>query len=107
MEKRDRTRKKVRITIQAEPGAIRGYTSDISRGGLFIVTTKLLQPGTRIRLKVATESGPALGIGTVKWAKRVPPQLIRDMRGGMGVEFTWLSPELKALVESMFGEKPV
>lgn len=99
MEKRDNTRKRIRITLQAEPGSIRAYTSDLSRNGLFMVTTKVLPPGTRVRIKVQTESGPALGIGTVRWAKRVPPLIIRDTKGGMGVEFTWMSPELKELIE--------
>lgn len=99
MEKRDLSRKRLRLTIAAEPGSIRAYTGDLSSGGLFIVTTKVLPPGTRVRLKVQTEEGPALGIGVVKWAKRVPAQLIRDSKGGMGIEFTWLSPELQNLID--------
>lgn len=98
MEKRDQRRKRVRITLSAEPGAIRAYTGDISQGGLFIVTTKILQPGTRVRLNILTKEGPALGVGIVKWAKRIPMQLLRDAKGGMGIEFTWVSPELEKLI---------
>lgn len=103
MEKRDNTRKRARITLQAEPGSIRAYTSDVSHSGLFIVTTKVLPPGTRVRIKVQTEEGPALGIGVVRWAKRVPAMIIRDTKGGMGVELTWMSPELKGLIEKTMG----
>lgn len=92
-------RKRLRLTLVAEPGSIRAYTGDVSSGGLFIVSTKVLPPGTRVRLKIQTEEGPALGIGTVKWAKRVPTQLIRDSKGGMGIEFTWLSPELQKIID--------
>lgn len=99
MNKRELARRRVRMTLSAEPGEIRAYTGDISHGGLFIVTTKVLPPGTRVRLKVQSKEGPALGVGIVKWAKRVPAQLIRDARGGMGIEFTWLSPELKRLID--------
>lgn len=99
MDKRDNTRRHVRIYLRAEPGEIRAFTGDLSRGGLFIVCTKTFPPGTRVRIQVDTPSGVALGVGTVKWAKRVPTQVMRDIKGGMGIEFTWLSSELKKLIE--------
>lgn len=87
--------------MSAEPGSIKAYTGDVSHGGLFIVTTKVLPPGTRVRLNVQSKEGPALGVGVVKWAKRVPTMIIRDAKGGMGIEFTWMSSELKKLIDEV------
>jgi Tfp pilus assembly protein PilZ len=104
VEKRDKRRKKVRLTVFAEPGSIRAYTADLGYGGIFLVTTKVHQPGSRIRLVVRDYEGKtALGVGVIRWSKRIPPSLIRATKGGMGVEFTWVSPELQALVDSIMG----
>lgn len=99
MEKRGDRRRRVRLTVSVEPGSIRAHTADLSSGGLFVVSAKILRPGTRVRLMVRTPEGPALGVGVVRWAKRVPTSLIRTTRGGMGIEFTWMSPELREMVE--------
>lgn len=84
----------------AEPGAIRAYTADVSPGGMFIVCAKVFPPGTRVRLMVRSKEVLALGVGVVRWAKRVPPGLLQSVKGGMGVEFTWISPELQTLIDS-------
>ncbi len=103
MEKRAKNRKKIRLSVQAEPGSIRAYTADVSPTGLFLVSAKVFKPGTRLRLIVRTDEGAALGVGVVRWAKRVPPSLLRTTRGGMGVEFTWVSPELRKVLNEMLG----
>jgi hypothetical protein len=89
--------------VQAEPGALRGFTADVSHGGLFFVTARVFKPGTRVRLMVRTPDGVALGVGVVRWAKQVPPTLIQVAKGGMGIEFTWISPELQALLDRSIG----
>jgi hypothetical protein len=100
MEKRDIKRKRVRLSLRAEPGNIKAYSGDLSETGIFIITTKVLRPGTRLRIIVNVDDGSALGVGIVRWAKRVPSQLIRNVgvKGGMGVEFTWVSTELRELI---------
>jgi hypothetical protein len=104
MDQRDKRRKKIRLLVQAEPGSIRAFTADVSAGGLFLVSTKVLKPGTRIRLLVRGGEEIALGVGVVRWAKRVPPHLIRTTRGGMGIEFTWVSPELRKVLDDTLAE---
>jgi Tfp pilus assembly protein PilZ len=104
VEKRDKRRKKVRFTVFAEPGSIRAHTADMGYGGIFLVTTKVYKPGSRIRVVVRAHDGTnALGVGIVRWSKRIPPALIRSAKGGMGVEFTWVSPELQSLVDGTMG----
>jgi uncharacterized protein (TIGR02266 family) len=106
VEKRGERRRRVRLTVQVEPGSIRAHSADLSSGGIFIVSAKILNPGTRVRLMVRTPEGPVLGVGVVRWAKRVPTSLIRTTRGGMGIEFTWMSPELRELVERSTNPAP-
>jgi len=103
MEKRDNRRKRIRVTLSAEPGSIRAFTGDLSYNGLFVVSAKVLPPGTRIRLQVHTKEGVALGVGVVRWARRVPMEVMRDIKGGMGVEFTWISAELKKFIDGNMG----
>ena len=50
----------------------------------------------------ATPRGPAWAEGIVRWAKRVPPHLLLHVRGGMGIELTAVSPELKAHLDRLF-----
>lgn len=101
MEKRDNKRKKLRLLVQADPGAFRAVTADISKTGMFLVSTKTFAPGTKVRLTIKTNDGVALGVGVVRWAKRVPQVLIRHARGGMGIEFTWVSPELQEVLDGI------
>ncbi|PLX39922.1 MAG: hypothetical protein C0609_12800 [Deltaproteobacteria bacterium] len=102
MEKRGTNRKRLRLLVHAQPGDIRAYCGDISSTGLFLVSTKIHKPGTKIRLEISDKQGNiSLGVGVVRWAKRVPSTLMRFSRGGMGVEFTWLSPEMKRMIEDI------
>jgi c-di-GMP-binding flagellar brake protein YcgR len=101
LEKRDNKRKKLRLLVQADPGAFRAVTADISKTGMFLVSTKTFAPGTKVRLTIKTNDGVALGVGVVRWAKRVPQVLIRHARGGMGIEFTWVSPELQEVLDGI------
>jgi c-di-GMP-binding flagellar brake protein YcgR len=98
LDKRDNKRKRIRLTVIAEPGAIRAYTADVSAGGMFLVCSKVFAPGTRVRVMVRTTDGLALGVGVVRWSKRVPPVMLQHVKGGMGIEFTWISPELQEIL---------
>ncbi len=102
MEKRDNKRKRQRFLVRAEPGSVRAFTYDLSPTGLFLVSAKVFKPGTRVRLEVDDKSGElGMGVGVVRWAKSVPPSLIRYSRGGMGIEFTWISPELQKIIDKV------
>lgn len=100
-EKRDTRRRKVRLIVQTDPGSFRAVTVDISMTGLFLLTSKPQTPGTKVRLTFNTPSGLALGAGVVRWSKRVPPALLQHSKGGMGIEFTWISEELQIYLESI------
>ncbi len=70
------------------------YTTNLSRGGVFVKTSLPLEPGEKVRLRV-TIPGQDLPFpldGVVRWHRKVG-----DESGdpGMGIEFTDFSDELK------------
>ena len=85
----------MRLGVRVEPVAITAVTHDVSRVGLFVRTSRVLAPGVEVVLKLSLPTGSARATGIVRWAKRVPQQLLSDVRGGMGIEFSSLSGELK------------
>jgi Tfp pilus assembly protein PilZ len=91
MENRGILRSKKRLTVRFGIDEFKdmGYTEDISPSGLFIQTVKVLKPGTRLQVQLTTRDGKMVLLkGQVRWAKRVPPQLVRKIKAGMGVKIT-------------------
>jgi hypothetical protein len=86
------------MRVSLEPGSVTSVTGDLSLGGIFVHSARVLKPGTQVRVVVQLPMGPARAEGVVRWAKRVPPQFLGHVRGGMGLEFTWCSPELEAFL---------
>jgi len=91
-EKRDIKRHKKRLTVRFgidAPNRL-AYSEDISAHGLFIKTPNIIPPGTRIKIELALPNNdPVLVEGMIRWAKKVPPQLIHlAIKCGMGVEIT-------------------
>ena len=66
------------------PGKI-AFTDDITHEGLFIRTGLVVAPGTRLVVELSPPEGNILLQAEVRWAKRIPPQMLHKMKGGMGV----------------------
>jgi hypothetical protein len=66
------------------PGKI-AFTDDITHEGLFIRTGLVVAPGTRLVIELSPPEGRILLWAEVRWAKRIPPQMLHKMKGGMGV----------------------
>lgn len=66
------------------PGKI-AFTDDITHEGLFIRTGLVVVPGTRLIVELNPREGRILLQAEVRWAKRIPPQMLHKMKGGMGV----------------------
>jgi len=98
MERRKIRRKRIRFRISLDPGAWTAFTGDLTPGGLFVSSARVHPPGTRVRLVVRLPDGDAHGEGVVRWAKRVPAAFLSHVRGGMGIQFTGLSPALQAFL---------
>jgi hypothetical protein len=92
LEKRSGTRRvKKRITVRfGEDAAERvAFTEDISRAGIFIKSAKIIAPGKPVRVEFELDSGTVKIVGTVAWARKVPPNMIRLVQKcGMGVRIS-------------------
>ncbi len=98
MDRRREKRRRQRLRVLVEPGAVMSVTGDLSPGGVFVHSARIYAPGTPVSLRFALPSGHAEARGVVRWAKRVPVSLMGHVRGGMGVQFTWVSLELHAFL---------
>jgi hypothetical protein len=84
-----RHRKRLQIKFGVDTPTRVGFTEDFSDGGVFIKTTFIQPPNTLLQIELTTPRGEVVQAeGTVRWAKRVPPNLLRMVKGGMGVSFT-------------------
>ncbi len=91
-EKRDLKRHRKRLSLRFgidDPNRL-AFTEDISAQGLFIRTVNVCTPGTRIRVDLILPDERTVQMeAQVRWAKKVPPQMLRmAQKGGMGVRIT-------------------
>jgi len=107
MEKRSRHRIAKRLFIRFGPDNVLniGFTGDISLTGIFIKTNTIFSPGSILTMEIELPDSKILHLrGTVMWAKRVPPTLVRHIRkSGMGVRILQPSEEFIKFVSSLEG----
>ncbi len=83
-----RHRKRLQIKFGVDTPTRIAFTEDFSDGGVFIKTTFIHPPNTILKVELLTPTGePVEAEATVRWAKRVPPNLLRTIKGGMGLRF--------------------
>jgi len=88
-----RTQKRVeapfRVTYQSVDELVVAFSTDISQGGMFITTDRLLPSGGVIRLQLELPNeGPVIGIiARVAYVRGPAEAHLKDLRAGMGVEF--------------------
>ena len=81
-----RSMKRLQVRFGIDQLEHMAFTENLSPGGFFIQTSKVLKPGTRLRCQLTTRAGDLILVeGQVRWAKRVHPQLARKIKAGMGV----------------------
>jgi len=62
--------------------------ANLSRGGAFVRTGELLEPGRRVLLEISLPNGSQVEtIGRVAWTKRTLERRGADLDTGVGVEF--------------------
>lgn len=64
------------------------FTEDVTDNGMFIKTTNLYPPGTRVVIElIMPDDARARITGSIRWSKKVPPNMIHLVRkAGMGVK---------------------
>ena len=65
-----------------------GFTDDINHEGLFIRSAVVAKPGVIIKIEIRHPQGLIAMLGEVRWAKKIPPNVIHKLKGGMGVRIT-------------------
>jgi Tfp pilus assembly protein PilZ len=96
-EKRDSRRVAFRNVVRFgpnDPPAFTSFATDLSETGLCIKTNNIFRPGTKLYIIIEFEGNPFKCEGVVMWAKKAPPQLVRHVKNGMGIEFTDVDYEL-------------
>ncbi|RDV37282.1 hypothetical protein DV096_14990 [Bradymonadaceae bacterium TMQ3] len=98
-ERREHDRVPVNREFAVIDAYIAEYVTSISRGGVFIRSKKPLELGTRVTLKfsvILDDVETVEGEGEVVRVETSGPEM------GMGVAFTRLSGESKALIDALF-----
>jgi hypothetical protein len=75
--------------------------ANLSRGGAFVRTGELLDPGKRVLLEIALPDGSQVeAIGRVAWTRRLLEQRASEIEAGVGIEFLGgASSQLSALAD--------
>jgi hypothetical protein len=86
---RKRHRKRLQLRYGVNGSMRMAFTEDVSDEGFFIRTTTIHSPNSDIRVELMTPANECILLeGRVRWAKRVPPNLLRLAKGGMGIRIT-------------------
>jgi hypothetical protein len=80
-----RSRARLPIRLWNERQQAHGHTLDVSRTGIFIETTAVLEIGARLHFEIQHPDGPFLGEGQVVRKKRVPQHLRTIVKPGVGL----------------------
>ena len=89
-----RHRKRISLIFGISKAEKFGFTDDINHDGLFIRSSVCAKPGVTIKVELKHESGLIALLGEVRWSKKVPPNILHKIKGGMGVQIiSFLSGE--------------
>jgi len=82
----NRTRKRIVVRFGIDGATKMAFTENISETGFFITTAAVEPPNTHLKVELVTPDQEIIKVrARVIWAKRVPAQLLRRVKGGMGV----------------------
>ncbi len=83
-----RIRRRLSLRFGVDAPVRLAFTEDVTDHGMFIKTTNLYPPGTRIVIELTLPDETRIKLnGMVRWSKKVPPTMIHLMRkAGFGVK---------------------
>ncbi len=83
-----RLRKRIKVTFVENGKKRMGYTDDMTEDGLFLRTAAAQPPGTLVTIEIEMAEQEKIVVeGRVRWARRIPAQMVYKAKGGMGVKF--------------------
>ena len=94
-----RKKKRLKVRFGVDYPKRVAFTGDASTGGLHIITGQPEPPGTKLLIEInLPDEQQVIVYGRVRWAKKVPPNLIRLANtAGMGVKLTQFEMGQQAL----------
>jgi molecular chaperone DnaK len=82
------------------------FAPNVTRGGIFLASRKPRPVGEMVRFEVSLAQGPTLlwGTGNVTWVREFNPAEPHRAHG-MGVQFTFVEPECRPLLDRLLDKK--
>jgi uncharacterized protein (TIGR02266 family) len=97
-----RIRVETRVTMTSESNFFVGFSQNLSEGGLFVATDRVVAMGTEVELVFTLPDGVEIrGTGLVRWSRAESG----DLRSGVGVEFTRLGGAAEDAIENFVTER--
>lgn len=94
-----RVKMSAQVDFSSESNFYQGFSANISEGGLFVTTLKLLPLGTEVDLAFSLPSGERINTrGVVRWTRETN-DAVPDMLDGMGLQFLGLEPHEREAIE--------
>jgi uncharacterized protein (TIGR02266 family) len=86
------------VSLASEHNFYAGFAENLSAGGIFVATHKLLPVGEEIGLTIRLPGiqEPVLGVGEVRWVREYSER--SNVAPGLGLRFVHLAPGCAALV---------
>jgi Tfp pilus assembly protein PilZ len=83
-----RLRRRLSLRFGIDAPVRMAFTEDVTDHGMFIKTTNLYPPGTRIAIELILPGEKRVRLqGMIRWSKKVPPTMIHLVRkAGIGVK---------------------
>ncbi len=97
---------RIQLRYPDEQTFIARFAPNVTRGGIFLASRKPKPVDEMIRFEVALAQGPTLlwGTGRVTWVREFNPAEPHRAHG-MGVQFTFVDPECRPLLEKLLESK--
>lgn len=96
--KRYKKRLQVRFWREGDEHPHSGYTTNVSKEGMFVATTTPISPNERVRVEILDETRGFVVQGTVVHSARVSPLLTKLRQAGMGIRLLGIDEMIGALV---------
>ncbi len=95
----------IEVTLTGAHNFFRGFTEDISAGGLFVATHQFYPIGTEFNLSLSLEGRDIPVLVKVAWIRESNPLKLADAEPGMGLQFIDMTEEQRMLIEEFIKKK--
>ena len=95
----------IEVTLTGSHNFFRGFTEDISTGGLFIATHQFYPIGTEFNLSLSLEGRELPVVAKVVWIREHSAFMPADAEPGMGLQFVDMTDEQRKIIEDFIKKK--